>query len=490
MKTYRDLIIEMAEYKAFHGTPRVFEVFEYDGTGNDALGAGYYFADNPYTANHYTGNEGDETQNANIRLHTIVMDKPIILDEKENPKQRPLTAVQLRKLILAAPDWKESLYDFGDWEYEGLEKVLRRTIENYRDGWNLFEQVLMIMREFYHKELEVFAAAMKKTVGYDGIIKEWNAVDVGREDRVTEDVRWFIVWSRKQILPYFRSGNKELTESKYPSKREVLSMLRSNLYSIVDYRPLAAYIVGSEAKGSARDDSDLDIAVVIPKSERITALKRTERYHQKFRRDGDMPTWNGRRVDFQFFYPDDPELSTYSKIAIFGNDLNESVSSDTLFRMKEFGLSRADIDSEGYITVYHGGAKLPRKLNKDEIFFLSNSREVAEDYAKMRHGQVFELRVRPDDVLFNTGSNEIEYDKGGSIVDGKIVPPEQKKRFRRVGNLKEYRGFGIGDNLPKSGFTIRDIIAHDNGNVQMLLKTNNGDKWYAADTIINYEVSK
>jgi hypothetical protein len=378
MKSYKDLIIEMAEYKAFHGTPRVFEVFEYDGTGNDALGAGYYFADNPHVANHYTGNDGDETQNANIRLHTIVMDKPIILDEKENPKQRPLTAVQLRKLILTAPDWKESLYDFGDWEYEGLEKVLRGTIENYRDGWNLFEQVLMIMREFYHKELEVFAAAMKKTVGYDGIIKEWKAVDVGREDRVPEDIRWFIVWSRKQILPYFRQ------------------------------------------------------------------------------KDG----------------------------------INESVSSDTLFRMKEFGLSRADIDSEGYITVYHGGVKLPRKLNKDEIFFLSNSREVAEDYAQMRHGQVFELRVRPDDVLFNTGSHEIEYDKGGSIVDGKIVPPEQKKRFRREGNLNEYRGFGVGDNLPKSGFAIRDIIAHDNGNVQMLLKTNNGDKWYAADTIINYEVGK
>ena len=77
-----------------------------------------------------------------------------------------------------------------------------------------------------------------------------------------------------------------------------------------------AYIVGSEARGTAKEGSDLDIAVVIPKSTRISAIKRTENYHSKFTTEKQKPQWNGRIVDMEFFYEDDEELAGYSKIQL------------------------------------------------------------------------------------------------------------------------------------------------------------------------------
>ena len=104
---------------------------------------------------------------------------------------------------------------------------------------------------------------------------------------------------------------------KYPSKKDIIKMLRYNLTSRVKFTLLAGYIIGSEAKGTAKENSDLDIGIIIPKSDYISALKRTEIYHSKFMSDEQKPKWKGRIVDFQFFYEDDPELKTYSKIQIF-----------------------------------------------------------------------------------------------------------------------------------------------------------------------------
>ena len=80
-----------------------------------------------------------------------------------------------------------------------------------------------------------------------------------------------------------------------------------------DGKILASYIVGSEAKGCARADSDLDIAIVIPKKVRLSALQVTEHYHAKFKADNQKPSWNGRQVDLQFFYSGDVALASNKK---------------------------------------------------------------------------------------------------------------------------------------------------------------------------------
>ncbi|MDO8415202.1 MAG: nucleotidyltransferase domain-containing protein [Agitococcus sp.] len=103
----------------------------------------------------------------------------------------------------------------------------------------------------------------------------------------------------------------------YPSISWVRQRLRNNMTSRVKDTVLACYIVGSEARGCARSDSDLDIAIVVASKPRLTALKMTEWYHAKFREENQKPMWKGRIVDFQFFYPNDEALAGYSKVTVF-----------------------------------------------------------------------------------------------------------------------------------------------------------------------------
>ena len=137
---------------------------------------------------------------------------------------------------------------------------------------------------------------MLKEKGYDGYV---NGSDT-------------FIFNLKKVSHIKEQGGD--IKNKYPNKRWVTSQLRNNLFSRVNYPVLDAFIVGSEAKGTAKEDSDLDIAVIIPQSRYGNALQKTVYYQQKFRNDAQKPNWNGRIVDFQFFYPDDPELATYNKI--------------------------------------------------------------------------------------------------------------------------------------------------------------------------------
>ena len=134
--------------------------------------------------------------------------------------------------------------------------------------------------------------------------------------------------TRKHTSLLIWGHNPEKKESggsagNYPSKRWLAGQLRNNIRSRVDYPVLDMFIVGSEAKGTAKKDSDIDIAVIISESKRVTSLKRTENYHSKFINEFDKPKWNGRVIDFQFFYPSDVELEKYSKIKLeSGGDIS------------------------------------------------------------------------------------------------------------------------------------------------------------------------
>lgn len=155
--------------------------------------------------------------------------------------------------------------------------------------------------------------------------------------------------------------------------------------------------------------------------------------------------------------------------------------------MKAFGLSSSDIDSDGYVTLYHGGVKLPSTLKKNEIFFMTASDREAEEYAQMRKGRIFKLKVKPEDVNWNQGSYEIEYTKGGKIINGTIIPPEAKVTFKRVGTESEYKGVKVGDVMPKSKFKVMDIVVHDKDHAQFLMNTAKRNIWYDAQGVLEYE---
>jgi len=127
-------------------------------------------------------------------------------------------------------------------------------------------------------------------------------------------------------------------------------------------------------------------------------------------------------------------------IITFTEYLNENISSDTLRDMRSFGLNKNNIDDDGYVTLYHGGKELPERLKEDEIFFMTPSYDEAKNYAKMRKGEVFEIKVRPEDVNWNRGSYEVEFDRGGLIRNGKIIPKLiDKKYFHHLNSFKEIK---------------------------------------------------
>lgn len=101
----------------------------------------------------------------------------------------------------------------------------------------------------------------------------------------------------------------------YPTKSWIKSLFRWSIPR-VNVKMLDAFIVGSEAKGTAKSESDLDIGVVIEPIRGKTALQKTEEYHASFLNDDDKPKWMGRVVDIQFFYPNDLEFQKYSKIKL------------------------------------------------------------------------------------------------------------------------------------------------------------------------------
>lgn len=102
----------------------------------------------------------------------------------------------------------------------------------------------------------------------------------------------------------------------YPTLSWVRRELRYNWRSHTRRRVLAAYIIGSEAKRTSGPDSDLDIAVVVDRVRGRTSLQLSSYYHSKFMNVSEKPNWQGRVVDFQFFYPDDPELASYHRIKL------------------------------------------------------------------------------------------------------------------------------------------------------------------------------
>lgn len=105
-------------------------------------------------------------------------------------------------------------------------------------------------------------------------------------------------------------------EIQYPSLKKVRSWLRWNITAPMKKKVIGAYIIGSEAKGTAKPNSDIDIAIIIEPMSRKTSLKFTEDYHSKFKNNNSYPKWNGRKIDFQFFFPEDSELKKYSKIKL------------------------------------------------------------------------------------------------------------------------------------------------------------------------------
>jgi hypothetical protein len=177
-----------APLMVFHGTPHSFHDFDDNklGTGNDMYGAGIYFAGDPDAAGGYTGGENDS---GNVRPSFLSIKKPLIVDDRGDTNKNLPVAV-ITKLIMNAPDLEDTLWNFGDWEYEGKQKVITAAIKGYV-GQSYLRGLNMLGNDFYRDDTALFLKNCLKFTAYDGVI--------------VPEHNFYIVWSKEQIKSYFEA---------------------------------------------------------------------------------------------------------------------------------------------------------------------------------------------------------------------------------------------------------------------------------------------
>ncbi len=172
----------------YHGTPRGFDEFDHKtiGTGNDAYGAGIYFTVNPTIASGYSDNNKPD-ENPNVRPCYLAIKKPLIVSDK-GEAGKDLPPAITKKLILMAPDYRETLTNFGDVDYEGEARVLAEAVRAY-NGQDYLRGLNMIANDFYHSDTAMFLRNCMKVTPYDGVIVPYHD--------------FYVVWSSDQVMSYF-----------------------------------------------------------------------------------------------------------------------------------------------------------------------------------------------------------------------------------------------------------------------------------------------
>jgi hypothetical protein len=307
------------------------------------------------------------------------MDKPIHLDEHDVPKERPLTRLQIKKIILKAPDLDDALSNFGDVSYEGMPKVLNHAVELISGGYDVVEQINMLWRDIYHRDdLKYFASVIKKVTGYDGIIKTWvGGIELDYDintDAPNSDASstHYVVWDVDQIKPLGRTMNE------------------SYEYAYCCVSPTSA--------------KELDFII----------------------------------------------------------DNMKKVSKEEFFK---------NVKYEEIVDALGGGSGVS----------YTSKKQLIDDWGN----RYYKINKRGIDayILVNSAIEHVFKN-----TEPTIIKKEYKPRSKKIVGSLEYRGYKVGDKLPKSGYEILDMITHDSGNTQFLLKTGAGNKWYAADMIVDYEV--
>ncbi len=153
----------------YHGTGHDISHFSYDylDKGRDALGVGFYFSDNPDTASAYAKDAHLENKNKGIDGGDTPNVIPVHIKlKKATSHERPLTRLQISKVLKDAPDFNDKLSNFGDVDYEGYQKVLNRAVSAYSD-MPAIDAKHTIYSDFYNGHPEHFLKTFTKHTGYD-----------------------------------------------------------------------------------------------------------------------------------------------------------------------------------------------------------------------------------------------------------------------------------------------------------------------------------
>lgn len=158
----------------YHGSPADFNTFslKHMGTNGTAEGYGFYFTDKKHIAENYTrGREGQQTGDPG-KLFEVYLDIKKPLSDTEVTMSR----AQFRKFLIELNNQVDSdgdpldvLSNYGDVEWEGLNKVINYAMEIEYDGSdNDVNLVSSIINGTGN--METVLDVLRKTTGYDGII--------------------------------------------------------------------------------------------------------------------------------------------------------------------------------------------------------------------------------------------------------------------------------------------------------------------------------
>jgi hypothetical protein len=183
----------MTEYW-YHGSPNHFEVFNdaWIGNGTDQLGSGHYFTNRIETARGYAlkGKDGETVDEGHLLTARISIRKPL-------PEHARVTRRQIEQVIRSAPDFEDTLRNFGDVDYYGIDRVIRETVDVYEGmnsdpGDNTLQMLFCLSNDFYRSEPARFLEVFSGATGYDGLYREigdevhavvWNAGNIEIMDR-------------------------------------------------------------------------------------------------------------------------------------------------------------------------------------------------------------------------------------------------------------------------------------------------------------------
>jgi 2'-5' RNA ligase/predicted GNAT family N-acyltransferase len=176
----------------YHGTGADIDSFQYEfaGLGNDQLGSGFYFTDNESTASGYASDQvgSDRAKpggfQANVMPVYLSLKKPIHVTN-DAAKERSLTLEQVKQIILASPNLDDSLTNFGDADFEGKDKVIRKAVSLYTG--DLLTQLFLLANDFFRDYVQEFNEAVHNVTGYDGVV-----ANTGGE-------RHYVAWFPNQI---------------------------------------------------------------------------------------------------------------------------------------------------------------------------------------------------------------------------------------------------------------------------------------------------
>lgn len=151
----------------YHGTNADIQKFSHDyiGKGNDQYGSGFYFTNVPNVASGYA-TDHDRGGTPNVLPVHLKLENPI-----DHSGTTPLKRQHIEQIIKSAPDLDDSLTNYGDVDYEGFGKVLKRAVDSYTD-LPKFHAMNALHNDFYDGHPSTFLQNFTKITGHDGVVHE------------------------------------------------------------------------------------------------------------------------------------------------------------------------------------------------------------------------------------------------------------------------------------------------------------------------------